>query len=64
MRKSWSETNTPEGQFGSERGGPGLEVESEAIYQHGHLFDHIRTVFLFNLAEIRALDEFAEEMAV
>jgi hypothetical protein len=42
----------------------GLEVECEATYQRGNLVDHIRTVFLPNLAKVRALDEFAEEMAV
>jgi hypothetical protein len=42
----------------------GLEVESEAIYERGNLFDSIRTVFLPNLVELCVLDEFAEEMAV
>jgi hypothetical protein len=44
--------------------GFGFEVESEARYQRGNLFDCIRSVFLLNRAELCALDEFAEEMAV
>jgi hypothetical protein len=48
----------------SVRKGFGLEVESEAIYQHKYLFDSIRTVVLTNFVEVRALDEFPEEMAV
>jgi hypothetical protein len=34
-------------------------------YINAEIFlDYIRTVFLSNLAELRVLDEFAEEMAV
>jgi hypothetical protein len=42
----------------------GLEIESEAIYQRRDLVDYIRTVVLSNLAEIRALNEFTDEMTV
>jgi hypothetical protein len=34
------------------------------IYQRGHLFDLITVLFLINLAEFPAMDEFAEEIAV
>jgi hypothetical protein len=46
------------------RNGFGPEIESEAINQHRNLRDQIRTASLPNLAELHALDEFAEEAAV
>jgi hypothetical protein len=48
----------------SVRNGFGLEIEFKTIYQHRNPFDYMKTVFLSNLAEFRALDDFAEEMAV
>jgi hypothetical protein len=50
--------------FDSEWNGYVLEVEYEAKYQRWHLFNHIRIVFLPNLADRAALDEFAEEMTM
>jgi hypothetical protein len=39
-------------------------VESEAIYQRENLLHYTRIVVFSNHAELQALDEFAEEMAV
>jgi hypothetical protein len=39
-----------------------LEVEYEASYRHGNLFDHIRTLFVLNLVELSTLNEFVQEM--
>jgi hypothetical protein len=58
----WSESNSRN--TGSVGKGFGLEVESEAICQRGNIFDCIRTGVLPHRAELRALDEFAEKMAV